>query len=407
MTITDSTVEKRLAEQAQRSSNYGERARDLIPLLRAGAEQTEKDRRLVETSARAMLDAGLLHACAPGRVGGGGGAARSLIEVVSELSRGESSAGWVAMIANMTAWTMGLLPDDARDAVYGPDPHAVSISQFGAGGKGVQVDGGYRISGRWPFASGSFHAQWTISGFLVVDEDGIPQEIRWALMPIEDMEIEDTWYVTGMAGTGSNTLVGNDLFVPESWTLTADAFAGRRFPAWHDDETSYRSSVSSIACLGLAAPLLGMAEAIWDLTVESMNKGRAISNWGYDDVRDSWGWRSALAEARSSIDTGRLLLFRGASDLDLAAEEGRVLDNTQRARLKSDQALSTSHFRNAVENLMDINGTRSFALSNPLQRIWRDFGTASRHGLNNGPLNREAYALSVTGLDMQQYANVL
>lgn len=407
MTIIDTTPEDRLADQSRRADHFAAEARELIPLLRAGAEKSESDRRLVEESVVAMRDAGLLQACAPERVGGGGGGARALIDVVSELSRGESSAGWVAMIANMTAWTLGLLPDDAREAVYGHDPHAVAISQFGSGGNGVRVDGGFRITGRWPFASGSFHAQWTISGFLVVDEHGAPQEIRWALMPIGEMQIEDTWYVAGMAGTGSNTLVGHDIFVPESWTLDAAAFSGRAFPGWHEDETSYRSSVGAIACLGLAAPLLGMAEAIWDLTIETMNVGRSIPNWGYEDARESWGWRSALAEARTAIDTGRLLLHRGAGDLDLAAQEGRVLNDLERARLKSDQAASTSHFRTAVDLLMDINGTRSFALNNPLQRIWRDFGTASRHGLNNGPLNREAYALSVTGLDMKRYEAIL
>ncbi len=338
---------------------------------------------------------------------GSGGGARALIDVVSELSRGEGSAGWVAMIANMTAWTMGLLPDDARKAVYREDPHSVSISQFGAGGKGAVVEDGYRITGNWPFASGSYQAQWTISGFLVVDDDGQPQEFRWALMPTAEMEIEDTWYVAGMAATASNTLVARDLFVPKHWTLDVATFSGRAFAEWHDDETAYRASVGAIACLGLASPLLGMAEAIWDLTVETMNGGRSISMWGYDDARESWGWRSALAEARSSIDTGRLHLLRGAEDLDRASQEGRVLDNSTRARLKNDQAVATTSLRNAVELMMDINGTRSFALSNPLQRIWRDFGTASRHGLNNGPLNREAYAMSVTGLDMDRYIAIL
>lgn len=407
MTITDQTVATRLAEQAFRSRELVETARELIPLLRSGAEQSEKDRRLVDESARAMRTAGLLNVCGPTRAGGAGGGARAMIEVIAELSRGESSAGWVAMIANMTAWTTGLLPDDARAAIFGADPHTVAISQFGAGGKGVATPEGYRITGAWPFASGSSHAQWTISGFLVTDDDGQPQEMRWALMPIAEMEIEDTWYVAGMAGTGSNTLVARDLFVPRLWTLDAATFSGRTFPQWHEDETAYRSSVGAIACLGLASPLLGMAEAIWDLTVETMEKGRSIPNWGYDDVRESWGWRAALAEARSSIDSGRLHLLRGAEDLDRAAEEGRVLDDVQRARLKSDQAVSTSNFRNAVELLMDINGTRSFALANPLQRIWRDFGTASRHGLNNGPLNREAYALSLTGLSMERYAAIL
>ncbi|MEU1275654.1 acyl-CoA dehydrogenase family protein [Streptomyces sp. NPDC005799] len=404
MTVTDPTVRSALAEQEETRAQLVQTAHELIPLLRRNGEQSERDRRLVDESAAAMRSAGLLQACGPRRAGGSGGNAQTLIEVVAELCRGDGSAGWVAMIANMTAWTMGLFPDDARDAVYGDDPHTVSISQFGAGGTGVPTKDGYRITGQWPFASGCHQAQWTISGFLVVDGAGKPQEIRWALMPIAEMEIKDSWFVAGMAGTGSNTLVANDLVVPAHWTIDADTFLGRTFPRRHSDEAAYRSSVSAIACLGLGGPLLGMAEAVWDITMEVMNGGRAIQNWNYDDARESPGWRSALAEARAAIDTGRLHLLRGAQDLDRAAQEDRVLSLDERARLKSDQAVSTTNFRTAVDLLLDINGTRSFALSNPLQRFWRDFGTASRHGLNNGPLNREAYALSLTGLDMDRYA---
>jgi alkylation response protein AidB-like acyl-CoA dehydrogenase len=407
MTALDATAQSAFIEQAATRARLVEAAHELLPLLRKNGEQSERDRRLAEESAAAMRSAGLLHACGPRRNGGSGGNAQTLIEVVAELSRGDASAGWVAMIANMTAWMMGLFPDDARAAVYGDDPRNVAISQFGAGGSGVPTGDGYRITGSWAFASGCYQAQWTVSGFLVLDEAGKPREMRWALMPIAEMEIKDTWYVAGMAGTGSNTLVANDLLVPDHWTIGGDAFLGRSFPRWHSDETSYRSSVSAIACLGLAAPLMGMAEAVWDITVDVMNGGRSIPNWNYGDARESPGWRAALGEARAAIDTGRLHLLRGAADLDRAAEEDRVLSLDERARLKSDQAVATTNFRKAVDLLLDVNGTRSFALSNPLQRFWRDFGTASRHGLNNGPLNQEAYALSLTGLGMDRYAAIL
>ena len=393
------------AGTAQVRSQLVSTAHVLIPVLRQSAEQSERDRRLTNESVQAMRSSGVLHACAPRRTGGFEGGARTLIEVVARLSRGDGSAGWVAMIANCTSWAMGLLPDDARVAVYGDDPRRVSISQFGTGGSAVAAGDSYRINGKWPFASGSHHADWTISGILVQGSNGEPLETRWALLPLSKMEILDTWHVAGMVATGSNTLVAQDLVIPKDWTIPFDTFKGYEFARWHDDEPTYRASVSAVACLALVAPLWGMAEAAWDLTLEEMHSGRAIKQWNYDDARKSPGWRTDLGEARAAIDTGQMHLLRAADDIDVAAQENHVLDLNERARIRNDQAVATKSLRSAVDLLMDLNGARAFALSNPLQRIWRDFGTASRHGLNSSPLNREVYAHSLTGLNMNHYAD--
>ncbi|MGW2890924.1 acyl-CoA dehydrogenase family protein [Streptomyces griseoruber] len=143
---------------------------------------------------------------------------------------------------------------------------------------------------------------------------------------------------------------------------------------------------------------MGMAEAAWDLVLDSTKSGRPITS-AYSDIREAPGYRFALADARTAIDTGRFHLLRAADAIDSAAHEGRILEAGERARLRGDTAVATLSFRNAVDLLLDIGGTRSFALSNPLQRVWRDIEVAGRHGLNNVLMNREEYALSLLGMD--------
>jgi 3-hydroxy-9,10-secoandrosta-1,3,5(10)-triene-9,17-dione monooxygenase len=379
-------------------------ARELIPLLRANAERTERDRRLTDEVTEAVRSAGLFQACTPRASGGSGGGVRTLVELTAELARGDGSTGWVAFIANTTGLAFGLFPDHVRAAIY-TDPHNVAISQFTPAPTATEVEGGYRLSGKWPFASGSHQAQWTLTAFRVLDDAGQVSEIRYALMPADDLKIEDTWFVAGMAGTGSNTYVANDLFVPSDFTLDYETFYGRRFATWLPDEPVYRTSICTLACLAIVGPIMGLAEAAWDFTLDMMTSGRPITG-AYTDIREAPSYRLALADARSTIDTGRFHLLRAADAIDSAAYEGRVLDLTERAALRGDAAHATRSFRNAVDMLLDIGGTRSFALSNPLQRVWRDLEVASRHGLNNVLINREEYALSLLEMD-QAFPEVL
>ena len=373
-------------------------ARDLVPLLKQNAEQTEQGRRLTPETAEAMKSAGLLQACAPRRAGGSGANFRSLIEVSAELAQGDGSAGWVAFIANAAAFATGLFPDDVRATVFS-DHRNVVVGQYGPNGVATPVDGGYRVNGRWAFASGCYQAQWTLNGVRVADDQGNVTGRAWALLPTAELDIEDTWYIAGMSGTGSNTFVAQDLFVPADFTVDYATFSGHRFAAWHDDEPGYRTSMRTVAQLGIVGPLLGLAEAGWDHILAMMNAGRPIIQTSYKDIREAPSYRLALGQARTAIDAGRFHVFRAADALDQAASGGRVLEIVDHSRIWGDASAATTNFRKAMDLLLDIGGTRSFATSNPMQRIWRDLEVASRHGLNNRLVNAERYALGLLELE--------
>ncbi|GAA1754595.1 acyl-CoA dehydrogenase family protein [Aeromicrobium alkaliterrae] len=380
------------------TDNHVEVARNLIPLLQNGAEETERGRRLAPEVSEAMRASGLLQVCAPLRAGGSGGNFRDLIEVSAELARGDGSAGWVAFIANAAAFATSAFADEVRAEIFA-DPLNVVVGQYGPNGVATRVDGGYRVTGKWRFASGCYQAQWTLNGVRIADDNGEVVARAWALLPLAELELEDSWHVAGMSGTGSNTLIANDVFVRDGFMVDHDTFAGRRFAAWHDDEPQYRSSMRTVAQLGIVGPLMGLAEAAWENILAMMNEGRPIIQTSYKDIRESPSYRLALGEARNAIDQGSFHVFRAADRVDSAALDGRHLDLGDHARIWGDASAATKKFRDAVDLLLDIGGTRSFSVANPLQRIWRDLEIGSRHGLNNRLVNAERHALGLLDLD--------
>jgi hypothetical protein len=133
----------------------------------------------------------------------------------------------VACLINVCAWLASLFPERAQADIWASNPDAWIAGSLAPNGETVAVDGGWRVSGRWPWASGSMHAQWAACGIHMKNERGEMTNLGLSLMPIEDLTVEDTWFMAGMKGTGSNTIVAKDVFVPEHRFLPyPQAFGG-------------------------------------------------------------------------------------------------------------------------------------------------------------------------------------
>ncbi|MBD0864128.1 MAG: acyl-CoA dehydrogenase family protein [Rhodobacteraceae bacterium] len=374
-----------------------ETARDLRPMLRSNAAESAEQRRLAKPSADALRNAGFFQMMTPRRAGGSQASIREYCEVCEELSRGDSAAGWTVMIAGGNAFLMGLLPDRLRDEVYKEDPLATIVGQWAPTAKSEKVDGGFVLTGKWPWASGCYEAQWNFVGSPVFDETGKMIDVRVSLVPTTELTIEDTWHVAGMAGTGSNTFVGENVYVPEHRTvLMSDVTGGKNFSD-HEDEAIYNAPIVTALPLGICAAALGMAESIWDLTLEGLERGKPIVGSTYRDSRFSPSYQLNLADARGAIDSARLHILRAADDLDAAAQASVRPDDLARARIRLDEAVALKRVREAVDLLLNIGGASVFMLSNPVQRIWRDIETCTRHAYTNGDLGREIYAKALLG----------
>ncbi len=394
MTVTEDRV-------GQTREGLLRRAGDLVPLLREHAARAERERRLTSEVTDALLDAGMFTLAAPAPGAGAAVDVTTLIEVTAELARGDGSAGWVALLFNTGAYLMGLLPDRARADVYGPDPLATVCGQLTPSAAARPVAEGYVVSGRWAWASGSPQARWSMVTIPLFGAEGELVDLRAALVPVDELTVEDTWFAAGMAATASNTFVAEEVFVPEHRTLSLPAMYTGATRNEHPEEVLYRSTTHSALTLAIAGPMIGLARAAFEHVVATVRRGKPIAYSSYARSSDAPSYQLALADSAALIDTAVLHARRSADAIDAAARAGVQLDGLTRARVRSDMATVAVRCREAVGLLLDVGGASSFASANPVQRVWRDLEVICRHGLVNVGLSREIYGRALLGLEPQ------
>lgn len=374
-------------------------AQSLRKQLLSQADAADAARRLPDETERALRENGLFKLTTPQRYGGHQVNMRTYMEVVAELGRGCGSAAWVAMIVGGGNFLTALYPQQTQDEVWSTDPDAAVVGVVTPQGRGRRTDGGYRINGSWGFASGCLHAEWIVLIFDLVDDNDVSIGQGAALLPISDVRIDDTWHVVGMRGTGSNTVVVDNVFVPEHRVLDVLKVQKGDLPTEFTDEIEYRVPTLTSLAAAIFGPQLGMAQAALDRTLDTLAKGRRIAYSTYDSSARAPSYQLATAKAASLIDTARLLAMRAADHLDGSNVQPDLMCDRERAQIRMDIGQAACAAREAVSLLMSVGGAGSFALANPMQRIWRDIETASRHGGINPLLAQEDYGRALVGID--------
>jgi alkylation response protein AidB-like acyl-CoA dehydrogenase len=375
------------------------RASELVPMLRANAAASEEQRRVTDESIQALAEAGLLAITLPKRFGGQGANFRTLIELTAEIARGDGSAGWVAGLLNVCTWFGTLFSERAQQEVFGANPTARLCGSIFAPKGGIeQVEGGLRVSGAWPYCSGSLWADWATLALTTGErEDGSPiQEL--ALVPMSDLENRDTWHVTGMRATASTTLVADKIFIPHHRIQTLEAMSGERYAREYAEEPNYRASFVPVAILVLAAAQIGLARAALDITL-TLRANKAVTYTMFSQAKNSPMAQIAVAVAASAIDAAHLLAARACADIDSAALRAEPLDVVTRARIRMDTGQCAELCRTAIGKLMTANGAGSFALHTDLQRIWRDSEISARHAQVEPEVAKLTYGQALFGLD--------
>lgn len=372
------------------------RARDLVPVFARNALDTENARRVAEENITAIDEAGLYNVLKPTRFGGFETSFRTQLEVSREIARGCGSTAWTTTLMNICSFFMGYFPDHAQRDVWQNEPGNRIAGVFAPSGHATKVDGGFRVTGRWGWASGSLHSQWAQVGVPLPNDDGEIVDQGFAAIPMRDLTIEDTWFVAGMRGTGSNTLVVDDVFVPDYRIISVPAAIQGLVPTEHKTEALYRSAFIPAASLVLAGPQLGLAQAALELVLDKAPK-RAIAYTSYETQVDSPSFQLSIARASMLIDSAHLHAYRAAADIDDAARAGRFPEYHDRARVRADTGWAVEQAREAIRILVSAHGASSFAEVNPMQRIWRDSETASRHAVVNPSISAELYGQSMLG----------
>jgi len=203
------------------------RAEALVPVLRERAPRAEQLRRLPDETIADLHESGLFRMLQPTRVGGSELPYRALFELTAIIGQGCGSTAWV--LANLAAhhWLLGMWHPEAQEEIWGQSPDSlISSALIFPRGRARRVEGGYRLSGRWPFSSGVDPSTWNMFGAVVSDEETGENEPRMFLVPASDYSVIDTWQVIGLAGTGSKDVEGADVFVPAYRTLAIERIKG-------------------------------------------------------------------------------------------------------------------------------------------------------------------------------------
>jgi alkylation response protein AidB-like acyl-CoA dehydrogenase len=340
--------------------------RRLTDTVRGRADEIEAGRRLPADLAATFADAGLFRLCVPRSLGGLESDATVLFQCIEEMSAADGSAGWCLMIGATTAVLAPLLPEAAAKEIYGSDPTVITGGVLAPKGKARAVDGGYRITGRWPFASGCQHCNWLTGGCL--DGDG---NFHMAFFPAADVEILDTWKVSGLAGTGSHDMAVDDTFVPSERAIALLTAESR------EQGPLYRFPIFGLLGLSVASVGLGIARAaVEELTALATKKTPMMSS---QSLAERSATQAGVARARAALLAARAFMFDEVGRAWERAAGGHAFDLDQRVRLRLAAVHATRTAADVVDAMYDLGGGTSIYATSPLQRQFRDVHAVTQH----------------------------
>ncbi|MGV0838397.1 acyl-CoA dehydrogenase family protein [Mycolicibacterium thermoresistibile] len=383
----------------------------ILPVLAGNADTAEKDRTVPQESWDALIESGALRLFAPRRAGGLEAGYRTYVEVTAKVAGACGSSGWLCFILNHGDWHIGQMGQAVQDKVWATGATEKTIVPLtpAPGFTVERVDGGTKLSGQWPYSSGSDRAKWGVMGFPVFGDDGVPVDNAIGLISMDDIEeIKDTWYVSGMAGTSSNTVVLKDVVIPDELTITFQEIMSGNFRTPHQHESQYQQDAGTIFHIATLAPVVGLARAAFDLVHQRITSApKTMAYTFYPDATKSPSVQFAMARASWLVETAFDQLCATADAVDAQARTGTPFTSAERAKFAMKAAEGHRMCREAMDLVLDVNGAGSFALVSPLQRMFRDMHVASRHGLSIPGLKQEVYGRSLLGAHEQQMTPML
>ena len=368
-------------------------------LIRQHAPDGDRNRRVPEPVIEALTEAGAFKLAIPRRYGGYETSMKTILDVASAAAEYDGGTAWVVSLISACNWITGLFPLEAQDDVWGDNPDARVAGVFAPTSKCVKVDGGYRVTGKWYYNSGSWHADWGAMGMPIVDDSGETIDYGFGLIPMSDMTQEDTWYTVGMRASGSICVEAKDVFVPEHRVVSGtEANEGRNRNENIDNEPLFRLAFQPLLILVLIAPQLGLSRAALEFVKENA-KTKRVHATVYEPQASSVAIQIRLARAAMKVDTAHLHAYRAADEIDRAAAAGLYPTFEERAKVQADCGWVAENAREAIDMLMTAHGAGSFAENHMLARIWRDSNTAGRHAFITPDVRYEIFGKAMLGVD--------
>lgn len=368
-----------------------ERVRDLLPAIRERAEQADRDRSIPKVSAKEFLETGLARVLMPKRFGGLELGLQDWVDICVEIGTADAAHAWCASLLMHHPHYMAQFPEAAQTALWGAGPDVPIAGTFTPTSRIEIVEGGYRVSCKIPYMSGINHCTRIFVGGMLPNEQGPPD---WTLfmIPEDRFEILDTWDTVGMRGTGSNTCVVDDVFVPREHTLrVTDMRDGTPPGAKINPGALFHAPWITYAPLTFIAPMLGAARGALE-DYRAWTAGRT-SLFG-SKVASYTSIQVNLARAAADLDAADLLMRRVVE----VAEAPMPADEELRARSYRDQSRASELIVSSIDTVMKITGAAGFASTSRIQRAWRDVHFASAHVILNPEVSFAAWGRRQLGL---------
>jgi len=365
------------------------RARALVPGLAARAPAATGARRLPPETVADYHQAGIVNILQPRRFGGLQGRFSLFSRITEELTYGCASSAWVYAVLAEHQWIISQYPEQAQLDVWADNPNAVASSSLAPRAAAKPCDGGWRVSGKFPFSSGCDYAQWAILG-VFLGEMGDARTVAYLLVPLDEIEIVDDWHVLGLAGTGSKSLLLKDVFVPKHrCVMVADLFAGTPPGAKvHPDYPVVRAPRGFLVSYSLAPVAIALGRRALERVCRDLST--RISR-GVTKMAESEAVQMILGEAAAAIDSATLTLHQGRDASTAELDTGRVITEAEALRARRDMVYAQHQVGWAMERLCELSGARWVYDSDPLQEMRCDVMTILTHFAASRPAAYAAY----------------
>jgi alkylation response protein AidB-like acyl-CoA dehydrogenase len=400
MSVT--AIHEKSTERASKPSaaELLQRAGEVGAIARTKALETEQQRHVASDLVGMMRDAKLFRVLQPERFGGFEYGYDVFVELVAAVAAGDGSTGWVYSLGAVHPWLIACFPEAAQQEVWSQNEDAIAAVSYAPVGKALPEKDGYRLSGRFSFASGVDNADWGILGGMLPLKDG--PKPGFFLIPRSQFSIHDDWFTMGLAGTGSKTIVVEDQFIPAYRAVAFSELLSGNGPGTATNANPlYRQPMLAVVPYCLVAPALGMARGALDTFKEQVagrNTRGAVAG-GNNKMTEFTTIQMRVAEATASIDAAELMIHRDVRETMAVVEAGNPANVGLRMRNRLTHSFSTKLLMQAVDAVFLAAGGSALGLQHPVQRFWRDIHAASSHISLNWDSVSAMYGQHVFGLE--------
>ncbi|MER5787391.1 hydroxylase [Streptomyces sp. NPDC001980] len=389
-------------EVVERVEQYG-------PKLAELAVENEKLGRLSDETVGLLRSAGVLRLLQPAKFGGYAAHPRDFAEAVMAVARHDGAAGWVCGVVGVHPWEVAQMDPRVAQEIWGENQDTWIASPYMPNGIAEPVDGGYVLSGRWPFSSGTDHCDWVFLGALVGDGKGrpaSPPSVLHVILPRSSYEIvDDTWDVIGLSGTGSKDVVVDGAFIPAYRTVNQDEVsAGEAAVGNGVTEALYRLPFTSMFPLGITSAVIGICEGALDVHLAQQRDRVAVTGV---QVRDDPYVLYSAGEAAAEIAASRVQLIDGISRVYEQVAAGEPVSVEERSRVRRNQVRCAWRAVSALDEIFARSGGNVIRRDNPLQRYWRDAHVGLAHMIHVPGAAYHANSLAQMGLELPPQLRVL